>query len=64
MACARCDYRGVIRIPPVEGKLSDGELKPCPFCKDTKAYYRYIKNKYSTTSINKKEILKFSKSKH
>jgi predicted membrane-bound dolichyl-phosphate-mannose-protein mannosyltransferase len=54
MACEYCDHKGYIKIEVLKSASTQGHVRPCPKCNDTKAYYRYIKEKYSNSTVEKK----------
>lgn len=56
MACSYCDQKGYVQIKMLKDNTTKQLVRPCPQCDDTKAYYRYIKEKYGTTKNNKDNI--------
>lgn len=53
MACEKCNHTGIITIPMLKDNSTTKLMtKACPFCKDSKAYYRYIKEKYGSKPDN------------
>lgn len=54
MACEYCDRKGYVKFEVLKSASSQGHVRPCPKCHDTKAYYRYIKEKYGAKASTKK----------
>lgn len=57
MACKYCEFKGYILTSFFANNTENTTVAPCPKCKDTEAYSKYVKSQYSLTACNECEII-------